>query len=54
MAGGEVHAVAAVLAGRSLRRRLVDRLEASARAELAGRNPWRARLAEAPLAEATR
>src|SRR5262249_25370436 len=48
---GVLAIVAAVLAGRSLRRRLLDRVQLSARAELAGRSPIRARLAE--LAEAS-
>ena len=43
---GALAIVAAVLAGRSLRRQLLDRVQASARAELAARSPIRARLAQ--------
>jgi ABC-type branched-subunit amino acid transport system permease subunit len=41
---GVLAIAAAVLTGRSLRQRLVDRVSASARAELAGRHPLRSRL----------
>ena len=43
---GALAIVAAVVAGRSLRRRLLDRVQTSARAELAGRSPIRSRLAQ--------
>ena len=46
---GVLAIAAAVLAGRSLRQRLLDRLAASARAELAGRSPIRSRLTQPAL-----
>jgi len=49
---GGLAIVAAVIGGRSLRRRLLDRLQVSPRAVLAARSPIRARLAEAQRPDA--
>jgi hypothetical protein len=50
---GVLAIVAAVIGGRSLRQRLLDRLQASPRTALAARSPIKARLAELQLTEAS-